>query len=322
MRWFFPSWNGDYRLEPVVPDATYREAPGEPLPNECRLVITEPTAAEREQLEAFLKVARAKGWTNQRLRREGPSQSIAIKAPLTEAGAELLKASSPDPGTITAVVSTGGKVRVTEARDTQATTELVSAKDAKDAATVKRPTMCCPDCIPGSIAPASEVLLAFLNEAEHRSWARHRAIVVRGGTSGHRYVVAHRHSALAQRMTKVCWDLDENGLIHCYNWALPPEEEVLSIKLMLEHREGWIRNEASALGMRRIKLKNPFGDFMDGTEDAGLLSDIGALATGRRVEYMSGVMGVVTDPVYDAVNEVLDEFGPVDASMMYEDAWD
>ncbi len=147
-------------------------------------------------------------------------------------------------------------------------------KPAK-AASVRRPTPCCPDCEVGAIAPASEVLLAFLNEGEHETWKRERAIVVTGGLTGHRYIVAHRQSALAAHNTRMCFDLDDGEILHFHDNSVPPEEEVLAAKLILEHREPWLRNEATLLWGNNMKFKNPFGDFDDGVESAVFMSDIG-----------------------------------------------
>jgi hypothetical protein len=140
---------------------------------------------------------------------------------------------------------------------------------------VKRHTPCCPDCEVGSVAPASEVLLSFLSDEEHETWARERAIVVTGGLTGHRYVLAHRQSALAAYNTKMCFDLDDGQILHFHDNSVPPEEEVLAAKLILEHREPWLRNEATLLGGNNLKFKNPFGGLGDGTESTAFVSEIG-----------------------------------------------
>jgi hypothetical protein len=143
------------------------------------------------------------------------------------------------------------------------------------AASVRRPTPCCPVCEVGSVAPASEVLLAFLSDEEHETWARDRAIVVTGGLTGHRYVLAHRRSVVAACITKMCFDLDDGRILHFHDNSVPPEEEVLAAKLILEHREPWLRNEATLLGGGDMQFKNPFGDLSDGTESTFLVSAIG-----------------------------------------------
>ncbi len=83
----------------------------------------------------------------------------------------------------------------------------------------------------------------------------------------------------------MCFDLDDRFVVHFHDWRVPPEEEVLAAKLILEHREDWLRNEATCLllqGSERAKMvfKNPFGDGLDGTADASFSYKFGVLAQG------------------------------------------
>ena len=168
------------------------------------------------------------------------------------------------------------------------------AKAAKAAATVKRPTPSCPQCVPGSIAPAREVLLTFLNDEEHASWAKTRTIVVEGGLTGHRYLLAHRASEAAARIGRMCFDLDDEIVLHWHDWTVPPEEEVLSAKILLQHREHWMRHEASVLGapFARDVFKNPFGNIQDGVPDADFTQGYGlmmkALGGDKKAAKLSG----------------------------------
>ena len=136
------------------------------------------------------------------------------------------------------------------------------------AVSVKRPTPSCPQCVEGAIEPASEVLLTFLSAEQHALWAVSRQIVVTGRRSGHRYLLAHRHSARAQYQGRICFDLEYQKGIHFHDSTVPPEEEVLAAKLILEHREDWLRNEATTFYSTDAKYKNPFGDISDGVADA------------------------------------------------------
>lgn len=157
--------------------------------------------------------------------------------------------------------------------------------EAEAAATVKRPTPSCPACIPGSIEPAREVLLSFLTDEQHEEWAKHRRIVVQGHLSGARYLISHRHSPQAQRQGRICYDLDSRAVVHFHDTSVPPEEEVLAAKLILEHREPWLRNEATMLqslggggwttGEYPNVFKNPFGGLSDGTADASFTQGFG-----------------------------------------------
>jgi len=151
------------------------------------------------------------------------------------------------------------------------------AKEPKAAATVRRPTPSCPQCLEGAVEPATEALLAFLDDEQHRSWAKTRTIVVEGGITRNRYLLAHRNSSTAAKIGRICYDLDDQCVAHFHDLTVPPEEEVLAAMLILAHREPWLRNEATMLGLRHdvIRFKNPFGDGMDGAYDAQFMRSIG-----------------------------------------------
>lgn len=160
----------------------------------------------------------------------------------------------------------------------------------KAAATVKAPTRCCPDAVPGVVEPAQEVLLRFCTPEQREQWLKERRMLVVGGFTGHRYMLAHRHTSYAIRNTKVCFDLDDRCVMHFHDWTVPPEEEILAGKLILEHREHWLRNEATCFTGRRV-FKNPFGDMGDGTHDAGFTRAIGDLAKATQALRRYGVLG-------------------------------
>jgi len=65
-----------------------------------------------------------------------------------------------------------------------------------------------------------------------------------GYISGHRYLVSHRHGRHAQRAGKICFDLEDSGVLHFHDNSAHPEEELLATKLIIEHRENWLRHEA------------------------------------------------------------------------------
>lgn len=276
MKFYIPSWNGDIRIEDDGKGGT-------------RLVVHDPTPHEQTILGEFLRRIGTQGWVGDRDRdiRFGPGDrsELAISAPLSKVSKILIKLTRPKEQTLTAVSFSDGKLSVIEGADDAALEKISDAvenatasedpKDPAKAASVRRPTPCCPDCEIGSVAPASEVLRAFLSEEEHATWARERAIVVTGGLTGHRYVLAHRQSVIAAYNTRMCFDLDDGQILHFHDNSVPPEEEVLAAKLILEHREPWLRNEATLLNGYNRKFKNPFGDFYDGTESAGLMSEIG-----------------------------------------------
>jgi hypothetical protein len=267
--WYCPAWNGDHRLE----------ADGDG----SKLIVHEPTVGEVEILGRFLGFARGKGWTEAEELPKARTRPIKLSAKVAEAGLELarLHGAKRAGQTITAVRFEGGKVEVATLADAPASAELATKaaedKEAK-AVTSKRATPCCPSCVPGAIGPASEVLLSFLTPQQHRDWARHRVLEVEGGTTGHRYLLSHRHGKDARRWTRIGYDATDGFVMHFYDWSVPPEEEVLAAKLVLEHRESWLRNEATCFasgGLARQVQKNPFGGLGDGTETSGLFRAFG-----------------------------------------------
>ena len=123
----------------------------------------------------------------------------------------------------------------------------VIAKAAKPekAVTVSRPSLSCPECPgPKSNEPrnmACEVLWEFLTPEEREEWLSDRAITVFGGLTGHCYRIAARDTKEAASRGRPVFDLDDRVILHNYHLTVPPEEEVLTNKLLLEHRENWLR---------------------------------------------------------------------------------
>jgi hypothetical protein len=286
VKWYLPSWNGDFRLEnvPVLGDA-YRAADGGASADGAgvRLLVTAATPHEREILNGFLAAAVKEKWTAVDTL---PTEDceIMLATTMAKAGASLVQISKPMDRTITAVSFENGRLKVVDAAESGAivaAAEKAAKKDkdkaAKAAATVSRPTPSCPQCVPGSIAMASEVLQEFLTPSEHDDWARHRAILVEGGFTGRRYIIAHRHSPVGQRFGRICYALDDQMVVHFHDRSVPPEEEVLAAKLILEHREHWLRNEATMLGSPDAAqvFKNPFGGAMDGVADSQFTEKFG-----------------------------------------------
>lgn len=261
MRWFVPAFAGDFRLE----------AAGET----SQLIVEKPTQAEREMLAQFLKKARAKDWTSERAV-SGDKASIALEASVAEAGKLLVKTVQPKRTSLTAVRFKNGVVEVANSGESKALDALTAkASDESDAVSVRRHTPSCPACFKQDANPrASECLLAFLDSSQHEQWAKHRAIVVTGNLSGERYLLAHRHSARAAAQGRICKELSTGRILHFHDSLLPPEEEVLGAKLILEHRENWLRNEATYFGPG-LRFKNPFGDSQDGVADSAFMAGLG-----------------------------------------------
>lgn len=295
MRWFLPSWNGDVRAESVDDKTT-------------KLTIVDPTAHEQEVLKLLETIFRDRKWYGDKeplwipvettddpnpYRKSPVDQERVIKAPIGDIAPLLVKGYKPGKATLTAILMADDKVETVAGSsvDLDALAKEADKKKAKAAATVKRPTPSCPQCHPGAVEPATEVLLTFLNDYEHEQWAEDRSIIVCGGLSGHRYLIAHRHSARALHQGRICVDLDDRTVLHFHDHTVPPEEEVLAAKLCLEHREPWLRNEATILGSPYTGsvapydmlcgrgsaevYNNPFGDGSDGIPDARFTRNVG-----------------------------------------------
>jgi hypothetical protein len=272
--WYVPSFHGDFRLTAGDDEET------------SKLLVMAPTPHEIQLLNSFLSKARKKKWTSELLTADdaNDTRTIILKAPLAKTGPLLVRATKPADRTLTAVSYKDGRLEVAETGSLETlVARATEDKDAK-AVSVSRPTPCCPRCEVGSIAPAREVLMAFLSPQEHADWADHRAIIVRGGKSGHRYLLAHRNSPTAARLGKICYDLDDHFVLHFHQTEVPPEEEILAAKLILEHREPWLRNEATCLLQTKdgrwsdlgfMRYKNPFGDSNDGRADAAITATFG-----------------------------------------------
>lgn len=275
--WFIPSFNGDFRLTAGDDEET------------SKLLVMAPTPHEIQLLNGFLSKAHKKKWTPKLLTADDikDTRTILLKAPITKTGPLLVRATKPADRTLTAVSFKDGRLEVAETGMLETLVAKAANDDEAKAVSVSRPTPCCPRCEVGSIAPARDVLLSFLSPQEHADWAEHRAIIVRGGKSGRRYLLAHRNSPTAARLGKICYDLDDHFVLHFHQTEVPPEEEVLAAKLILEHREPWLRNEATCLlqakdgrwhDMGFMRYKNPFGDITDGRDDAAITATFGVAA--------------------------------------------
>jgi hypothetical protein len=267
MRWFLPSFNGDVRFEEHPDDA-----------KSTLMIVHNPTDAEVAALDKLSATFKKRGWIEDRfeidsLRKAKASRTIhAVLSDVAPVAISILKAGEQ---TLSAVVLKDGKVETVEGTDMKGL-EAIAKADAEAGAAVKRPTPCCPACHEGAVGPATEALLAFMTEEQHAQWAEHRYLVAVGQLSGHRYMLAHRHSERAHYIGRVCYDLDSAEVVHFHDMTVPPEEEVLAAKLILENAEPWLRNEATLFGTDD-RYKNPFGDGGDGVEDSVWTADIGKI---------------------------------------------
>ena len=263
-----PSATGDYEL---------RDAGGD----RCLLIVENPTAAERTILNRFLETARKKKWADpaDAYNLTGRTE-MYLSGPIAKVAPVL---AGKTKGDLTAVRSVDGQVTTVlrGVDDGTAGTEADTAesKALKDpnadvAATVKRPTLCCPQPVLGPMVRSEGVLHAFSTERQRRTWRDHGYVEVLGGLSGHAYRIHHREHADAVRHGYITYDLDDAQVLHGHDWTVPPAEEVLSFALWLASPFEWyVRNEASGFGpwRRAMGLPEPPGGLMFGTFDSAFL---------------------------------------------------
>lgn len=271
--WYFPSWSGDFRLEALGSD-------------EARSVLTviDPTPVEIRRLATFLEKARSRNWIEQHVGLPpGASGEIRIEldAPLVKTGKALHGGKIR--GRLTAVSSTAGVVEAVFEDPDKVCTAIVKATDSKKdpvkAASIDRPTLCCPTSDSGPERRASEVLHDFCTARQWSDWQERGWLRCYGNLSGHRYQIVNRNHPLVQRRRFVVWDEDVRHILHCYDWSVPPAEEVLAAKLILEYREHWIRNNSGAYDCPGPIYHNPFmsnaDQGADGIGDSALLTGAG-----------------------------------------------
>jgi hypothetical protein len=273
-RFHIPALSGDFTLEASKTDPE----------KACVLVTENLTPGEVEQIGKFLRACRTpkRKWVSDLVGVTPTGRSeIGIDAPIGKAGALLAGTSAPDKGRLTAVRSVNGNmVAVVDSSDPneiEKVAEATSKPEAAVATTVNRPTRCCPQPVEGPLVRSSRVLQSFCTAAQWNDWVTKGWVTARGHRSGHLYRIVHRHHPAARAQGKITWDLTDDAVIHCYNWGLPPAEEVLSIKLFVEHREEQIRNESTCLlGGHQFRFRDPIGHGgADGTWDAGQFRDLG-----------------------------------------------
>lgn len=134
-----------------------------------------------------------------------------------------------------------------------ASSSLEIIAKAADQVTVPRPRTAGAfgDC---SESLASEVLQRFCTPSQWRQWERDGALICHGNRSGHPYRLVHRKRHLFRRSNPiqptVAYDLCDSAPVHCFDWMLPPPEEVLAIMLYLQLQEEELRNVMTMPGAR------------------------------------------------------------------------
>ncbi len=248
--WFVPCPSGDFRL-----------TPDPKVGDQCLLSVVNPTALDRQRLGVFLERAREQGWVDAAagIAAVGTTE-LVVRAPITLAGATLAAEVLPDRETWTAIRDRAGQVTLSDAPpDALAerlsyglavTGDQAALLSAEAVVTVERPGRGCP---PPEAARrrASEVLTAFSTARQISTFVRKGWMLVRGGSSGKPYQIFHRDLAHRLGLGHTILDLERQVEVCAWDDELPPEEEVLSLKLGLEHREAWLTENVGGFQLPR-----------------------------------------------------------------------
>ena len=217
--WFCTATCGDYRLEAKD--------------DKSLLTVVNPTKGDREKLEPFLGVIKGRGLIpHETIISEVGETSILIPAPLLEMGPLLAEEAKGRAGTWTALRSESGVVLFDGVPGT------VPA-DALAAVTMKAPTQGCPHPSPTAYR-ASQVLRAFLRPEQWKTFQQHGFVRAIGNLTGQAYQVWHRDEASKRNLSRGV-TLESTGEPICvYDHTVPAEEEVLSLVLAVQNREGFV----------------------------------------------------------------------------------
>lgn len=252
--WFIPCRSGDYRLTDLDQEHS-------------QLTVENPTPEDRLLLLPFLATMVEMGWLakNKAKIQDKGLTLINLRVGIQIAGPLLVGQVHRNGDTWTAVRSVGGKISVNDGVDIETSLALpqvhepvtIEQKEEKPqeieaAATFTPPRRGCP---PASACQrrASQVLRTFCSRTQWESWERHGYMPVIGNTTGIRYTLYHQdeaaargfqHTLVAPRAADVSSARAAGGIppreVCIWHSGLPPEEEALSIKMAVEHRERWL----------------------------------------------------------------------------------
>lgn len=246
--WFFPCWSGDFRLEAIADE-------------KCRLTVEDPTPADRRLLTPFVVKLRREGvLSNNDIIRPKGRTKIDIDASMGKLGPRLAHALNGEAETWTVIRHANGRMSLEslalvtvgpEAEPTQEAQDAVFREEPESnqkpvaAATVRRPARGCPAPTPCE-RRASEVLRTFCTRRQWQQWQRQGRLTAIGNATGKAYHVHHRNTAARLGLGHSLTEVGTGHEVCVWDDRVPPEEEALSIKLAVEHRERWM------LDLRRL----------------------------------------------------------------------
>lgn len=132
------------------------------------------------------------------------------------------------------------KTKEVEATYTDPPKPKEPAPEPVAAAVVRQPRVGCPEPT-ACERRASEVLRTFCTARQWNQFEREGRIKVIGNATGKAYHVYHKNRAASRGLGRSVTEAGDPSKILCvWQENVPPEEEMLTLKLALEHREGWL----------------------------------------------------------------------------------
>lgn len=236
--WFIPSPSGDLRLEEVpdldtlAADDARRTWPAHPSGG-CVLDVLNPTPVEVATVLRALVRLTAGGHVLNAPTNLGAGQNVvALSCPIETAARVLVEEHCGTETVWTAYRKSDNTVILADKA-------VEAPADAVAAASVRPPTRGCPP--PASAARrASEVLRVFSTVRQHATFQAHGFMDVVGNHTGRSYRLHHRDEAHRRGLARVLVESGSGNPVCVWDATVPAEEEVLAIKLAVEHRERWL----------------------------------------------------------------------------------
>lgn len=228
--WFFPRLSGDFRLERQEGDTSL-------------LTVEDPTAQDKVHLKPFLDEIKRRGLVDELvgLQPKGVTR-IEIPAPIAVLGPLLGHTLHGDDDAWTVIRHASNKMTLNDGFDML---PIEKSEEPVAAATVQPPMQGCPAPAPAN-RRASQVLRTFCTQSQWDEFQRHGRLTARGNATGRKYHVYHRDEASRLRLSHSLVQVSDQQAICTWDDRVPAEEEILGIKLAVEHREAWLLGMGTA----------------------------------------------------------------------------
>lgn len=224
MRYFIPNWTGDFRLEQT--------------PEGCTLTVENPSPGDRALLQPFLDDARKRGWIGEEAGIGDTLTTINIPHAMTKVAPVMAKFLTEPTKSWTAIRYVGGKVEVVDGTGRKGWWESAKEAAIEAVATITKPNLGCPEPVARN-RRASAVLRAFSTASQWRDFEAQGYLNAVGCDTGRLYRVWHEDEA-ARRGHRRSLTTESGEPICAWNQSVPAEEQALSLKFAVEHREAWL----------------------------------------------------------------------------------